>query len=81
MLDEMPTDAHDSKNQKEEMYRCLVDALCKKGCVKEAADLFEQMLDKFDPDIRCFNSLLYGWCKLGNNNATYNYNDGLMVRL
>lgn len=68
----MPTDVNNSKDQKEEMFRCLVDALCKKGCVKEAADLFEQMQDQFKPDLRCFNSLLYGWCKLGNN-ATYDY--------
>ncbi|KAJ4781335.1 Pentatricopeptide repeat-containing protein [Rhynchospora pubera] len=65
LLDEMPLGADNSENQKEEMFRCLVDALCKKGSVKEAADLFEHMRDRFKPDLRCFNSLLYGWCKLG----------------
>ncbi|KAJ3685657.1 hypothetical protein LUZ61_014821 [Rhynchospora tenuis] len=65
LLDEMPSDANNCENQKEEMFRCLVDALCKKGSVKEAADLFEHMRDRFKPDLRCFNSLLYGWCKLG----------------
>ncbi|KAJ3672817.1 hypothetical protein LUZ60_006191 [Juncus effusus] len=65
LLDEIPVSENGSESQKQEMFRCLVDALCKKGNVKEAADLFEHMSDRFTPDLRCFTSLLYGWCKLG----------------
>ena len=47
------------------MFGCLLDALCKNGCVKEAALLFEDMRVRFTPTLKHFTSLLYGWCKEG----------------
>ncbi|KAI3514273.1 hypothetical protein L1887_12593 [Cichorium endivia] len=41
------------------------DALVKKGNIKEAALLFEDMRVRFPPTIKHFTSLLYGWFKEG----------------
>ncbi|KAK1408475.1 hypothetical protein QVD17_40276 [Tagetes erecta] len=49
----------------EYVFGCLLDALCKNGCIKEAASLFEDMRVRFPPTIKHFTSLLYGWCKEG----------------
>ena len=46
-------------------FGCLLDALCKNGCVKEAALLFKDMRVQFTPTLKHFTSLLYGWCKEG----------------
>ncbi|XP_072972166.1 putative pentatricopeptide repeat-containing protein At5g65820 [Typha angustifolia] len=62
LLDEMPrlgvpVDDH--------VFSSLLDALCKHGSVREAANLFEEMRERFPPTLRHFTSLLYGWCRLG----------------
>ncbi|KAK4434858.1 putative pentatricopeptide repeat-containing protein [Sesamum alatum] len=62
VLDEMPKYGCEPD---EYVFRCLLDALCKNGSVKEAALLFEDMRIRFKPTIRHFTSLLYGWCKEG----------------
>ncbi|KAG9148902.1 hypothetical protein Leryth_022059 [Lithospermum erythrorhizon] len=62
VLDEMPKYGCEPD---EYAFACLLDALCKNGSVKEAAVLFDDMRFKFNPTLRHFTSLLYGWCKLG----------------
>ncbi|KAJ4876655.1 Pentatricopeptide repeat protein [Raphanus sativus] len=59
VLDEMPEpDVY--------VFACLLDALCKNGCVKDAANLFEDMrLQFFSTDRRYFALSLYGWCREG----------------
>ncbi|KAM7250498.1 hypothetical protein ACFE04_022381 [Oxalis oulophora] len=49
----------------EYVFGCLLDALCKNGSVKEAAKLFEEMSERFNPNLRQFTSLLHGWCREG----------------
>ncbi|KAF9621515.1 hypothetical protein IFM89_022533 [Coptis chinensis] len=62
VLDEMPKYGCEPD---EHVFGCLLDALCKKGNVKEAASLFEDMRIRFTPNVKHFTSLLYGWCKEG----------------
>ncbi|KAK4487867.1 hypothetical protein RD792_003604 [Penstemon davidsonii] len=62
VLDEMPKYGCEPD---EYVFGCLLDALCKNGSVKEAALLFEDMRTRFEPTIKHFTSLLYGWCKEG----------------
>ncbi|KAL7090133.1 hypothetical protein ACP275_12G021500 [Erythranthe tilingii] len=62
VLDEMPKYGCEPD---EYAFGCLLDALCKNGSVKEAALLFEDMKIRFEPTIKHFTSLLYGWCKEG----------------
>ncbi|KAJ0981842.1 hypothetical protein J5N97_010097 [Dioscorea zingiberensis] len=62
VLDEMPKYGCEPD---EYVFGCLLDALCKNGSVKEAASLFEDMRERFPPNLRHFTSLLYGWCTIG----------------
>nr|GMD79594.1 putative pentatricopeptide repeat-containing protein At5g65820 [Ipomoea batatas] len=62
VLDEMPKYGCEPD---EYVFGCLLDALCKNGSVKEASTLFEEMKFRFNPTIKHFTSLLYGWCKEG----------------
>lgn len=62
VLDEMPKYGCEPD---EYVFGCLLDALCKKGSVKQAALLFEDMKVRFTPTIKHYTSLLYGWCKEG----------------
>ncbi|XP_074577329.1 putative pentatricopeptide repeat-containing protein At5g65820 [Curcuma longa] len=62
VLDEMPKYGCEPD---EHVFGCLLDALCKNGSVKEAASLFQDMKERFPPNLKHFTSLLYGWCKLG----------------
>ncbi|CAK9320491.1 unnamed protein product [Citrullus colocynthis] len=62
VLDEMPKYGCEPD---EYVFGCLLDALCKNGSVKEAASLFEDMRTRFNPSLRHFTSLLYGWCREG----------------
>lgn len=62
VLDEMPKYGCEPD---EYVFGCLLDALCKNGSVKEAALLFDDMRMRFNPTIKHFTSLLYGWCKEG----------------
>ncbi|TXG59974.1 hypothetical protein EZV62_014547 [Acer yangbiense] len=62
VLDEMPKYGCEPD---EYAFGCLLDALCKNGSAKEAAKLFEDMRVKFEPSLKHFTSLLYGWCKEG----------------
>ncbi|XP_071698245.1 putative pentatricopeptide repeat-containing protein At5g65820 [Rutidosis leptorrhynchoides] len=62
VLDEMPKYGCEPD---ENVFGCLLDALCKNGSIKEAALLFEDMRVRFPPTIKHFTSLLYGWCKEG----------------
>lgn len=62
VLDEMPNYGCEPD---EYVFGCLLDALCKNGNVKEAASLFEEMRFRFNPSLKHFTSLLYGWCKEG----------------
>ncbi|WOL03071.1 hypothetical protein Cni_G11791 [Canna indica] len=62
VLDEMPNYGCEPD---EHVFGCLLDALCKNGSVKEAASLFQDMKERFTPNLKHFTSLLYGWCKLG----------------
>ncbi|GMH25193.1 hypothetical protein Nepgr_027036 [Nepenthes gracilis] len=62
VLDEMPKYGCEPD---EHLFGCLLDALCKKGCVKEATSLFEDMRIRFAPTLKHFTSLLYGWCREG----------------
>ncbi|GER55332.1 pentatricopeptide repeat (PPR) superfamily protein [Striga asiatica] len=62
VLDEMPKYGCEPD---EYVFGCLFDALCKNGSVKEASLLFEDMRERFEPTIKQFTSLLYGWCKAG----------------
>ncbi|KAA0065415.1 hypothetical protein IC582_030135 [Cucumis melo] len=62
VLDEMPKYGCEPD---EYVFGCLLDALCKNGSVKEAASLFEDMRVRFNPSLRHFTSLLYGWCREG----------------
>ncbi|CAA7055958.1 unnamed protein product [Microthlaspi erraticum] len=62
VLDEMPKYGLEPD---ESIFGSLLDALCKNGSVKEASKLFEDMRDKFPPNLRHFTSLLYGWCREG----------------
>ncbi|XP_038990080.1 uncharacterized protein LOC103704272 [Phoenix dactylifera] len=62
VLDEMPKYGCEPDDY---VFGCLLDALCKNGSVKEAALLFEDLKERFSPNLKHFTSLLYGWCKLG----------------
>ncbi|XP_010559306.1 PREDICTED: pentatricopeptide repeat-containing protein At3g49730 [Tarenaya hassleriana] len=62
VLDEMPKYGCEPD---EHIFGCLLDALCKNGSVKDAAKLFEDMRERFPPNLRHFTSLLYGWCREG----------------
>ncbi|KAJ8493067.1 hypothetical protein OPV22_014788 [Ensete ventricosum] len=62
VLDEMPNYGCEAD---EHVFGCLLDALCKNGSVKEAASLFQDLKEKYPPNLKHFTSLLYGWCKLG----------------
>ncbi|XP_052107484.1 putative pentatricopeptide repeat-containing protein At5g65820 [Arachis duranensis] len=62
VLDEMPNYRYEPD---EYIFRCLLDVLCKNGCIKEAASLFEDMRYRFPPTIKNFTFLLYGWCREG----------------
>ncbi|CAN0864970.1 Pentatricopeptide repeat-containing protein At3g49730 [Linum grandiflorum] len=62
VLDEMPKYGCEVDDY---AFGCLLDALCKNGHVKEAALLFEDMRMRFEPSLRHFTSLLYGWCREG----------------
>jgi len=62
VLDEMPKYGLEPD---EYVFGCLLDALCKNGSVKEASKVFEDMREKFPPNLRYFTSLLYGWCREG----------------
>ncbi|CAI0430602.1 unnamed protein product [Linum tenue] len=62
VLDEMPKYGCEPDDY---AFGCLLDALCKNGHVKEAALLFEDMRMRFEPSLRHFTALLYGWCKEG----------------
>ncbi|XP_022152418.1 putative pentatricopeptide repeat-containing protein At5g65820 [Momordica charantia] len=62
VLDEMPKYGCEPD---EYVFGCLLDALCKNGSVKEAASLFEDMRIRFNPHLKHFTSLLYGWCREG----------------
>ncbi|GFY80192.1 tetratricopeptide repeat (TPR)-like superfamily protein [Actinidia rufa] len=62
VLDEMPKYGCEPD---EYVFGCLLDALCKNGSVKDAAQLFEEMRVRFKPGIKHFTSLLYGWCREG----------------
>nr|XP_010939346.1 pentatricopeptide repeat-containing protein At3g49730 [Elaeis guineensis] len=62
VLDEMPNYGCEPDDY---VFGCLLDALCKNGSVKEAALLFEDLKERFLPNLKHFTSLLYGWCKLG----------------
>ncbi|CAF2084857.1 BnaA06g15590D [Brassica napus] len=62
VLDEMPKYGIEPD---EFVFGSLVDALCKNGSVKDASTLLEDMSERFPPNLRCFTSLLYGWCREG----------------
>lgn len=62
VLDEMPKYGCEADGH---AFGCLLDALCKNGSVREAASLFEEIREKFEPDLKHFTSLLYGWCREG----------------
>ncbi|XP_068657335.1 pentatricopeptide repeat-containing protein At3g49730 [Aristolochia californica] len=62
VLEEMPKYGCEAD---EYVFGCLLDALCKNGAVKEAAKLFEDMRMQFQPNLKHFTSLLYGWCREG----------------
>ncbi|CAL9750465.1 unnamed protein product [Musa acuminata subsp. burmannicoides] len=62
VLDEMPNYGCEAD---EHVFGCLLDALCKNGSAKEAASLFQDLKEKYPPNLKHFTSLLYGWCKLG----------------
>ncbi|KAF2283800.1 hypothetical protein GH714_015975 [Hevea brasiliensis] len=62
VLDEMPKYGCEPD---EYVFGCLLDSLCKKGSVKQAASLFEDMRVRFRPSLNHFTSLLYGWCREG----------------
>nr|CAD1837322.1 unnamed protein product [Ananas comosus var. bracteatus] len=58
VLDQMPRYGLPADDR---VFGALLDALCKHGSVREAANLFEEMRERFPPDLRHFTSLLYGW--------------------
>ncbi|KAF3495493.1 hypothetical protein DY000_02055676 [Brassica cretica] len=60
VLDEMPKYGIEPD---EFVFGSLLDALCKNGSVKDASTLLEDMRERFPPNLRCFTSLLYGWCR------------------
>ncbi|KAG9440664.1 hypothetical protein H6P81_020829 [Aristolochia fimbriata] len=62
VLEEMPKYGCEAD---EYVFGCLLDALCKNGAVKEAAKLFDDMRMQFQPNLKHFTSLLYGWCREG----------------
>ncbi|CAN4113979.1 unnamed protein product [Withania somnifera] len=62
VLDEMPKYGLEPD---ENVFGCLLYALCKNGSVKEAAKSFDEMGFRFRLTIKHFTSLLYGWCKEG----------------
>ncbi|KAG2329497.1 hypothetical protein Bca4012_020941 [Brassica carinata] len=62
VLDEMPKYGIEPD---EFVFGSLVDALCKNGYVKDASELLDDMRERFPPNLRCFTSLLYGWCREG----------------
>ncbi|CAM8993715.1 unnamed protein product [Rhodiola kirilowii] len=43
----------------------LIDTLCKYGHVKVATEIFNQRKSVFDPDVKLYTVLIYGWCKIG----------------
>eukprot|EP01018_Ginkgo_biloba_P011387 Gb_11871 [translate_table: standard] len=63
LLDEMP-----KFGCKADVYAfgCLLDALCKNNHIHEAVVLFEDMKTRFSPNLRNYNILLCGWCKMRN---------------
>ncbi|CAN8278461.1 unnamed protein product [Cochlearia groenlandica] len=62
VLDEMPKYGLEPDGY---VFGCLLDALCKNYSVKDASKLFEDMRERFPPNLRYFTSLLYGWCREG----------------
>ncbi|CAN1160428.1 Pentatricopeptide repeat-containing protein At2g13420, mitochondrial [Linum perenne] len=43
----------------------LLDTLCKYGYVKVAVEIFNKRKFSFNPNVRMYTVLIYGWCKLG----------------
>ncbi|CAL5368892.1 unnamed protein product [Camellia sinensis] len=42
----------------------LLDTLCKYGYVKAATEIFNKRKWKFEPDVKLYTVLIYGWCKI-----------------
>ncbi|KAL6991582.1 hypothetical protein U1Q18_009694 [Sarracenia purpurea var. burkii] len=42
----------------------LLDTLCKYGYVKAATEMFNKRKFRFDPDVKLYTVLIYGWCKI-----------------
>lgn len=49
-----------------ETINVLLDNLGRAKLGKEADALFEKLKDRFNPDMRTYTALLYGWCKVKN---------------
>ncbi|CAN0890717.1 Pentatricopeptide repeat-containing protein At2g13420, mitochondrial [Linum grandiflorum] len=50
----------------DETHFCfLLDTLCKYGYVKVAVEIFNKRKFSFNPNVRMYTVLIYGWCKLG----------------
>lgn len=43
----------------------LIDTLCKYGNVKVATEIFNERKNMFEPDVKLYTVLIYGWCKIG----------------
>ncbi|XP_042510275.1 pentatricopeptide repeat-containing protein At2g13420, mitochondrial-like [Macadamia integrifolia] len=42
----------------------LLDTLCKYGYVKVATEIFNKRKFRFEPDMKTYTVLIYGWCKI-----------------
>lgn len=45
-------------------FSFLLDTLCKYGYVKIATELFNKRKLEFEPDVKTYTIVIYGWCKI-----------------
>ncbi|KAL6006463.1 hypothetical protein ACLOJK_037417 [Asimina triloba] len=43
----------------------LLDTLCKYGYVMIATEIFHKRRSEYEPDVKTYTVLIYGWCKIG----------------
>ncbi|XP_059641577.1 pentatricopeptide repeat-containing protein At1g20300, mitochondrial [Cornus florida] len=47
-------------------FSIVIGILCKKRRACEAQSFFDNLKDKFEPDVIVYTSLVHGWCRAGN---------------
>ncbi|KAH7851941.1 hypothetical protein Vadar_018627 [Vaccinium darrowii] len=47
-------------------FSVVISILCKKRRATEAQSFFDNLKEKFEPDVVVYSSLVHGWCRAGN---------------